>query len=86
MRDLPSNELLHPGVAHDENVLEDQHEAVENDADETDQDHRHEHAGGIERALDLDHQVAEPPLRGDELADDGAGDAALDVEPPKMER
>jgi NitT/TauT family transport system substrate-binding protein len=36
--------------------------------------HRHEHRGGIERHLDLQHQVAEAARGAEKFADNGAGD------------
>ena len=64
-------------VAHDQQALEAEHHPVQHHADQRDQDHRHEHGGGVERDLHLQHQVAEPPVGAEELADDGAGDARI---------
>ena len=63
-----------PRVAHHQHPLEAEHQPVEHHADQRDQDHRHEHRGGVERDLHLQHQVAETAVGAEELADDGAGD------------
>ena len=51
--------LLDTGIAHDDEAFKPEHDAVERDADQGDQNHRHEHAGGVERHLHLQHQIAE---------------------------
>ncbi len=43
-------------------------------AEERDENHGHEHRGGIERDLHLEHQVAETAIGAEEFADDGARD------------
>src|SRR3954453_5812608 len=65
--------LLQPYVAHHEKPLEAEHHSVQRDPEQRQQHHRHHHGGRVERRLHLDHQIAEPALGGDELADDGAG-------------
>src|SRR6266700_459505 len=65
---------LQPDIPDHEQPFEPEHQAVEGDAEQGQKYHRHHHGRRIERGLHLDHEVAEPALGGDELADDGAGD------------
>src|SRR3954468_11090909 len=60
-------------VTDHEHAFEDEHEAVKGDAAQRQQHDGHHHRGRVERRLHLDHEVAEPALGGDELADNGAG-------------
>ena len=74
MNGSPMRAYLDARVAHDEQALEAEHDAVEHHAEQRDQDHRHEHRGGVERDLHLQHQIAEAAVGAEELADDRAGD------------
>src|SRR5215216_4836361 len=65
--------LLQPDVTDDEHPLQAEHEAVQRHAQQRQKHDGHHHRRRIERRLHLDHEVAEPALGGDELADDGAG-------------
>src|SRR3954452_1565761 len=59
-----------PGVTDHEHAFEDEHQAVESDTEQCQQHDRHHHRGRVEPGLHLDHEIAEPALGSDELADD----------------
>ena len=61
---------LHPRIADHGQAFEAEHEGVEGDADQGDEQHRHEHGRRVEGNLHLHDQVTEPFLGLDEFADD----------------
>src|SRR5206468_2253079 len=65
--------LLQPDIANDEHALKAKHEAVQRHAEQCQEHDGHHHRRRIERRLHLDHEIAEPALGSDELADDRAG-------------
>src|SRR5829696_9130694 len=64
--------LLQPDIANEEHALEAKHEAVQRHAQQCQEHEGHHHRRRIERGLHLDHEITEPALGGDELADNGA--------------
>src|SRR5688500_9325846 len=54
-------------------ALEKQHDAVEQHAEQGDEQHRHEHRRRVERDLHLEHEIAQAPIGAEELADYRAG-------------